>query len=626
MKLLKLRRIGLLLIFGMLGGCQAANGVFEVRNFGARGDGQHLDTPAVNDAIAAAAKAGGGTVHFSPGTYLCYSIHLQSNIALYLDYGATIRAAGTTEKAEYDPPEPFPFADQYQDFGHTHWHNSLIWGENLENVAILGPGMINGKDALNRGSAKPPPPKIVNGHKIDPTTQPWQDTTQPSADTEEPWDVEVAPDDIESGPVTDSEEDVSHHRWRWATSRISPEMDSQDYSAMFAATQPSTEPTTEPTTKPEYPDDKEKLDAGIGNKAISLKNVHGCILRDFSIFEGGHFGILATAVDDLTIDNVKIDTNRDGMDIDCCRNVRVSNCSVNSPNDDAIVLKSSFGLGYTRDTENVTIANCVVSGGYEEGSMLDGTFKKIGPMYNFDKKEKKKRHTSRTGRIKFGTESNGGFKNIAISNCLFDDCQGLAIESVDGGVIDNVTISNLAMRDLVSSPIFIRLGARMRGPKGTPVGAIRHVNISDIVAQCKSQRYACFISGIPGHEIEDLRLHNIRLIFPGGGKGSWTRREPWEQIKGYPDPSRFGGEPAYGFYIRHVSGLEMTNVEMTRKAADLRPPFFVRDVQHFYLEHVTALPGGRTPMFEMDGVEDFTAVRVSGMDDQHLETVGRENF
>ena len=625
MKYLNIRRIGFLLILGMLGGCQSANGIFEVRNFGARGDGHHLDTPAVNDAIAAAGKAGGGTVHFSAGTYLCYSIHLQSNITLYLDYGATIRAAGTVDAGKYDPPEPFPFTDQYQDFGHTHWHNSLIWGENIENVAILGPGMIDGKDALNRGSPKAKEDKPKKP-KVDSTTQPWQDTTEPSADTEEPWDVEVATDDIRSGPLTDESDSSIHHRWRWATSRISPDIPTQDYAAMFAATQPAIEPTTEPTTKPEYPDEKERLDAGIGNKAISLKNVHGCILRDFSVFEGGHFGLLATAVDSLTVDNVKIDTNRDGMDIDCCRNVRISNCAVNSPNDDAIVLKSSFGLGYTRDTENVTITNCVVSGGYQEGTMLDGSFKKIGPWYGVDKKTGKKRHTSRTGRIKFGTESNGGFKNIAISNCLFDDCEGLAIESVDGGVIDNVTISNIAMRDLISAPLYIRLGSRLRGPKDAQVGAIRHVSISDIMAQSNSVRYACIISGIPGHEIEDLHIHNVRLIFPGGGQGSWTRREPWEQVKAYPDPSRFGGEPSYGFYIRHVNGLEMTNVDISRKAPDLRPPFFVSDVQHFYLEHVTAMPGQRTPLFEMNGVEDLTTQQVTGMENQHVDRIDQKNF
>lgn len=615
------RRIGLLLVLGFLGGCQATNGVFEVRNFGARGDGKHLDTPAVNDAITAAAKAGGGTVHFSAGTYLCYSIHLKSNVTLYLDYGSTIRAAGTFTDAQYDAPEPFPFAEQYQDFGHTHWHNSLIWGENIEHVAIVGPGKISGKDALNRGTVKKP----AKNEKKPPTTEPWQYTDPPPPDTEEPWDWEDSSGEIHHEPdeMLDSYLDIE--RWRWATKRFPAEIDTADYQAMFAATQPSGDPTTKPGTKPDYPDEKDTLPAGIGNKAISLKHVRGCILRDFSIYEAGHFGILATAVDGLTIDNVKIDTNRDGMDIDCCRDVHVSNCSVNSPWDDAIVLKSSFGLGYFRDTENVTISDCLVSGGYEEGTLLDGTFKKIGPRYSVDK-EGVVHHVSRTGRIKFGTESNGGFKNITITNCLFDNCEGLAIESVDGGVIDNVTISNLAMRDLTSSPIFIRLGERLRGPKGTPVGAIRHVMISDVMAQCRSQRYACFISGIPGHEIEDLHIHNVRLIYPGGGSGSWTRKDPSEEVKGYPDPTRFGGEPAYGFYVRHVKDLELTDVELSANKPDVRPPFYVQDVGSLYLDHVSATHRAKVPMFVLDGVKEFTTEQVDGVADMRLKNVGREDF
>ena len=116
----------------------------------------------MNRAIAAAAKAGGGTVHFSAGTYLCYSIRLKSDIALYLDEGATIRAAGTVYKGCYDPPEPFGFEDQYQDFGHTHWHNSLIWGENVQNVAILGPGRIDGTDGLNRRRTEPAAPDAAD--------------------------------------------------------------------------------------------------------------------------------------------------------------------------------------------------------------------------------------------------------------------------------------------------------------------------------------------------------------------------------------------------------------------------------------------------------------------------------
>ena len=165
---------------------------------------------------------------------------------------------------------------------------------------------------------------------------------------------------------------------------------------------------------------------------------------------------------------LKLDTSRDGMDIDCCHNVRISNCSVNSPWDDGICLKSSYALGCLRATENVTINNCYVTGGYIEGTLLDGTFQRAPAGY-----------AGRTGRIKFGTESNGGFKNIAIANCVFDDCGGLAIESVDGGDIEDVTINNISMRNIVNSPIFIRLGNRARGPNHPPVGVIRRINISD---------------------------------------------------------------------------------------------------------------------------------------------------
>ena len=77
----------------------------------------------------------------------------------------------------------------------------------------------------------------------------------------------------------------------------------------------------------------------------------------------------------------------------------------------------------------------------------------------------------RTGRIKCGTESNGGFINITISNCVFEGCQGYALESVDGALLEDLTITNTTMRDLVSGPVFMRLGSRLRGPKeSTKVG------------------------------------------------------------------------------------------------------------------------------------------------------------
>jgi len=131
---------------------------YDVRTFGAKGDGKTLDTIAINKAIDAAAVSGGGTIRFRAGSYLSFSIRLKSNISLYLDQGATIVAADPKEvprelKAGYDLPEPNAW-DMYQDFGHSHWQNSLIYGIGLENVSILGPGMINGK-GLTRRSPRP---------------------------------------------------------------------------------------------------------------------------------------------------------------------------------------------------------------------------------------------------------------------------------------------------------------------------------------------------------------------------------------------------------------------------------------------------------------------------------------
>ncbi len=124
---------------------QTVSGGYDVRAFGAKGDGVAVDSPAINRAINAASAAGGGTVRFGAGTYLSGSIRLKSNISLYFDQGATLVASSPGDGGVYDPPEENPAAGKYQDFGHAHWHNSLIWGEGLENVSILGPGRLYGK-------------------------------------------------------------------------------------------------------------------------------------------------------------------------------------------------------------------------------------------------------------------------------------------------------------------------------------------------------------------------------------------------------------------------------------------------------------------------------------------------
>lgn len=478
---------------------------FNAKAFGAKGDSTAIETDAINRAIDAAAAAGGGTVYFPAGNYLSFSIHLKSNITLFLDNGAyLIGAASDKGLGGYDAPEPNP-ADKYQDFGHSHWHNSLIWGENLENIAIIGQGWIIGNGLTRDGRPTP----------------------------------------------------------------------------------------------------------GLGNKAIALKLCRNVILKDFTVLRGGHFCLLATGVDNLTIDNVKLDTNRDGFDIDCCRYVHMSSCSVNSPFDDAIVLKSSYALGFARMTENVTITGCSVFG-FDIGTFLDGTYQRKN--YN--------RVPDRgvvTGRIKFGTESNGGFRNIAISNCTFEFCRGLALETVDGALLEDISVSNITMRDVMGAPFFLRLGARMRGPEGIPVGKLRRVSISNVVVYSANPDYASLFLGMPGFDIEDIKFNNISLLIKGGAPKDQAEAVVPEKEKAYPDPQEFGKIPTYGFFIRHVRNIEMSNIEMKVENEDLRPSFILEDVKGASFINVKAPHAQGVPTFVLKNVTDFKTVQCGSVPDKIID-------
>ena len=139
--------------------------LFDVRAFGATGDGKTVDSPAINKAIEAAAAAGGGTVVFPAGNYLSFSIRLKSHVDLYLSQGCAIIAADSPKPGEttgymggtYDAAEPKTAWDAFQDYGHNHWHNSLLWGDGISDFSITGPGLIWGKGlSFGAGPGRPP--------------------------------------------------------------------------------------------------------------------------------------------------------------------------------------------------------------------------------------------------------------------------------------------------------------------------------------------------------------------------------------------------------------------------------------------------------------------------------------
>src|SRR5277367_5616790 len=138
-------RFALAILSFAVGSCCLAQTppIFNVRTYGAVGDGATLDSPAVNAAIAAAGAAGGGTVTFPAGNYVWGSIHITNNLTLYLSNNAIVLAS----KTAIDPAEENVYSN-YQDFGHSYFHDSLIWGENLTNLTFAGPGQINGNGNL----------------------------------------------------------------------------------------------------------------------------------------------------------------------------------------------------------------------------------------------------------------------------------------------------------------------------------------------------------------------------------------------------------------------------------------------------------------------------------------------
>ncbi len=434
---------------------------YNVCDFGAVGSGETLNTKAIQKAIDVCADNGGGTVFFPAGSFLSGTLYLHSNVTLHLASGCTL--LGSKELNDYPPTAP-----AFRSYTDNYANKSLIYGESLSNVAIVGGGVIDGQGASFKGPYKVRPNLI-----------------------------------------------------RLVTCRNATVKD------------------------------------------VTLKNSPMWVL---------HY----LACDDVHVQGITVRSrcnhNNDGIDIDCCRRVRISDCNIWS-GDDAIVLKSTAA----RASENISITNCVLS------SLCNG--------------------------IKFGTESNGGFKNVVVTGCsLYDtNLAGIALEIVDGGTLDKVVVSGITMKN-VRSPIFLRLGDRGRpfkeGMEKPPTGVFRNVTISNIEAS-SSSKLGCVISGLPDHRIENVTLSNIRISVPGGGNKDEAKRVVDEKPSAYPECTMFGTLPAYGFYCRHVRGLKLRNVQLRCVKPDLRPALACEGVEEMEIEGLDAqCAEDGSPMVRLSQVKD----------------------
>jgi len=286
-------------------------------------------------------------------------------------------------------------------------------------------------------------------------------------------------------------------------------------------------------------------------------------LRDSPMWVQHYLACENVLIDGISVSS-RVNSNNDGIDIDDCSNVRIANCDVWS-GDDAICLKSASPRG----CRNVVVANCTIS--------------------------------SLCNAVKLGTDSTGGFENITVTNCAVYDTglAGIALQCVDGGTLERVVISNIAMNN-VGCVLFLRLGNRGRGMQQPAPGHLRKVKISNVEAT-GAGNIGSSITGLPGSVVEDVLLDNIRIVSSGGGTPDEAQREVPELPEAYPEydmfvspgPHRPGEKelrnlPAHGLYVRHTSGLTLRGVDLRTTRADARPALVVDDATHLKLFDVSA--------------------------------------
>ena len=182
-----------------------------------------------------------------------------------------------------------------------------------------------------------------------------------------------------------------------------------------------------------------------------------------------------------------------------------------------------------------------------------------------------------------------------------------------------MTVTNVTMCDIQGAPFFLRIGSRLRGPAGTPVGKLRRVNINNVVVYSSNPDYASLVFGIPGYDIEDIKMSNLTILIKGGASKEQAEMIVPEKENAYPDPQEFGKIPAYGFYLRHIKNIEMINVELLLENEDLRPPFIIEDVKGASFINVKAPHKEGIPSFILKNVMDFSTRGCGTLPDKKID-------
>ncbi|HXL58223.1 MAG TPA: glycoside hydrolase family 28 protein [Chitinophagaceae bacterium] len=443
------------------------NAQYNVKTFGAKGDGVTLDTRSIQQAINKAYESKGGVVNVPTGIYNIGTLVLKDNIELHLDAGATL--LGSPNYRDYTEVNQ-KFESRTKDLYAKYF---MIFAEGAKNISITGLGTIYG-----------------NGLKHFQETRPQN---------------------------------------------LRPYM-------------------------------------------IRLVNCDYVTIRDVHLLESANWTLHILGCKDVNISGVNIETNsegnRDGLDIDACQRVSVSNSRF-STTDDAIVMKATTDIL----CQDIAITNCMLR--------------------------------SQGSAIKTGTESNGGFKNITVSNCVIKDIPvhaGIELMTVDGGMMQSILLENITMEN-VATPFFIRLGIRARpyrtGQYVSRVDDVRDIylnNISVINAKLPSS-----VIGLHSKKIKNITINNYTVRYAATQEALAYNKVPFEDFE-YPAAMMFSKLPAYGLYCRSAEDIHLQNVNIYSAENEKRPALTFDRVNDLELFSVKAeVKDQTTPMMHFRNTKNVFA-------------------
>ncbi|MFR9603871.1 MAG: glycosyl hydrolase family 28 protein [Rikenellaceae bacterium] len=310
-------------------------------------------------------------------------------------------------------------------------------------------------------------------------------------------------------------------------------------------------------------------------KLFFMSECDGITIEGVHLRNSACWGLTFDICRNLTIDRVDMFNraywNNDGIDVTDSYNVRITNCNINTA-DDGICLKSYHDNTFN---DQIYIADCTI-------------------------------RTSASA-IKFGTASWGGFKNVTIERIKVRDTyrSAIAIESVDGGDIENIIVRDIEAIN-TGNPLFIRLGHR----SGEAPGTVKNIHISRMYVEVPfgrpDQEYdlrgpaldyfhnplPAPITGIAGHNIQDVVLEDIEIVYPGRASKSMAYTPLYrldyidEKANSYPEFSMFGEMPTWGFYVKNVDRISMKNITLRLKEPDFRPAFVFHNVAGVKMENI----------------------------------------